>query len=250
MQASKANDFLNIAKNVAKKAAIQLFKNTVELRKVHCDLPRDVKVKADQFLDDFIRDQLSQRTDIPIISEESFESQIFCDGYQWIVDPLDGSLNFSLGIPICCISIALWDGFEPILGVIYDFNRDEIFEGIVGMEGRLNGKPIKPGIIQGKSKAVLVTGFPVKTDFSNEALLNFVENIKYYKKIRLLGSAALSLAYVACGRADIYHENDIKLWDVAAGLAIVNSVGGKIKISSLTDDLTLNVQASNSFLLP
>ena len=170
------------------------------------------------------------------------------DGYQWIVDPLDGSLNFSRSIPICCISIALWKGVEPLLGVIYDFNRDECFVGLVNSKCELNKKEITTSNVKEKYKAILATGFPTNTDFTQNELQKIVIDIQQFKKIRLLGSAALSLAYVACGRVDYYYEN-IKIWDVAAGLALIKSLGGVVHFTKPKNDMTLTVQASNPYIL-
>jgi len=244
IQTPDYQNLLIIAQKVAKNAAKQLLQNVEFLREVDYDLPRDVKVKADQFLDEIIRRQLKEKTGFPIISEETINSQKMGEGYQWIVDPLDGSLNFSRSIPICCISIAFWKGLEPVIGVIYDFNRDEIFTGIIDRGGWLNGKAIAPREVSKVSKGVLATGFPVKTDYTKNALLDFVMDIQQFKKIRLFGSAALSLAYVACGRVDFYHEKNIKIWDVAAGLALIKSVGGMVKFTSPNSDMTVQVQAT------
>ena len=102
------------------------------------------------------------------------------EGYQWIVDPLDGSLNFSKSIPMFCISISLWKGLEPLIGIIYDLNRDEIFTGITDKGAWLNGAPIVPSEVSIDSKAVLATGFPVTADHSKKALLNFVTDIQEF----------------------------------------------------------------------
>jgi len=249
MQTLNIKKMLDIAETVAKSAATKLLQKEELLKRVDCDFPRDVKVKADKFLDEIIREQLEKETDFPIISEETVDSQKMGDGYQWIVDPLDGSLNFSRSIPTCCISIALWKGLEPLLGVIYDFNRDECFVGLVDSKCELNKKIIKPSNVKEKYNAILATGFPIRTDFKQNSLLNFVIDIQQFKKIRLFGSAALSLAYVACGRVDFYHENNIKIWDVAAGLALIKSVGGVVQFTQPKSDMTLIVKASNPYIL-
>lgn len=138
---------------------------------------------------------------------------------------------------------------EPLIGVIYDFNRDEAFSGIVGRGAWLNGQQIQVSMVRKSSDAVLVTGFPEGTDFSQASLTRFVNEIRQYKKVRLLGSAALSLAYVACGRADVYHEVDIRIWDAAAGIALVKAAGGSVRISYMDDKSILKVMASNTYLL-
>lgn len=251
MQYSELNTILSVAVSTAHDAGSYIKEHTANLHDVKCDLLRDVKVEADAKIEEFIVESLLRQSDFPIISEESglHQNKSSDDGYRWIVDPLDGSFNFSKSIPLCCISIGFWRDMEPVLGVVYDFNRNETFTGIANDGAWLNGMAIKVGEANELAKAVLCTGFPVSTCFSTEALLSFVENIRDFKKVRLFGSAALSLAYVACGRADYYKENDIKLWDVAAGLALVKSAGGSIKYTMPSTENTLNVDASNEFLL-
>jgi len=222
---------LELATSVALDAGQAIETDGEMYRNVEQDLERDVKIKADRELESIIVKRLLRETQYPVLSEESgyLGGMKTSQGYYWIVDPLDGSLNFSRGIPINCISIALWEKMDPKLGVVYDFNRGELFSGLVGEGAWLNGKPIKVSEISEKSRAVLFTGFPVSTDFSRNSLLDFVQNVKLYKKIRLLGSAALSLAYVASGKGDAYIENDIKLWDVAAGIGLVKAAGGRVE---------------------
>ncbi len=235
---------------IAKNAAQLLAENRFESKKVEQDLRRDVKVKADSQLEAFILKDLSQNFDYPILSEEvgQIEGAHPESQYHWIVDPLDGSLNFSKDIPFCCISIALWQNMEPKLGVVYDFNRDALFTGLVGKGAWLNGVPIQSSAVLEKSQAILLTGFPVSTDFSHDALSGFIAQLQRYKKVRLLGSAALSLAYVACGRADCYQENDVKIWDIAAGLALVKAAGGNINFLPSATPNTLTVKASNAHI--
>jgi len=241
---------LNLAKNIAENSVRIIKKDIGKYRKVEKDLQRDVKILADRRLDEAIVKRLLEETRYSVLSEESgfLKGSNKNTDYCWIVDSLDGSLNFSRGIPIYCISIALWKKMVPLLGVVYDFNRDETFLGLVGRGAWLNGKPMMVSQITEKSKAVLCTGFPVSTDFSKKSLLDFIRRIRKYKKIRLLGSAALSLAYVACGRADAYLENDIKIWDVAAGIALVKAAGGTVKFSPADKENVSRVKASNQYL--
>jgi myo-inositol-1(or 4)-monophosphatase len=251
MQKHDFQSFLAMASDIAKDAAQDVLKNLIRYQEVRLDLFKDVKVVADNRLEEFLIEQLSMQSGFPILSEESglLEGREIHSDYRWIIDPLDGSLNFSLGIPMYCISIALWEGMDPLLGVVYDFSRDECFTGLVGKGAWLNGTPIKVSEVTEKAKAVLCTGFPVNTNFSSESLLDFIEKIKKYKKIRLFGSAALSLAYVACGRADVYMENDIKIWDVAGGIALVKAAGGAIKMQPSIKENALLVKAANENLL-
>lgn len=247
MVLKELKDLLAIAMSAAKDAGQTILLHHDEFREITHDLPRDVKILADDRIEAFVIKRLFDETAYSILSEESGLLRDRKDmSYRWIIDPLDGSLNFSRGIPICCISIALWNGMEPLLGVVYDFNRDEMFCGIVGEGAWLNDIPITVSEIDEKSRAVLCTGFPVSTDFSSAKVLDFVKKIREYKKVRLLGSAALSLCYVACGRADSYQEDNIKIWDVAAGLAITKAAGGTIEIGLYRKDNTITVKAASN----
>lgn len=241
---------LNLAQNIAENAFRIIEKDINKFRKVEEYLERDVKILADKKLESFIIKQLLEKSQYPVLSEEAgfLERRDKNKDYRWIVDPLDGSFNFSHSIPLNCISVALWKGMEPLLGVVYDFNHHETFSGLVGEGAWLSKNPIMTSEITEKSKAVLCTGFPVSTDFSKKSLLDFIEAIREYKKIRLLGSAALSLAYVACGRADVYLENDIKIWDIAAGIALVKAAGGKVQYCPTGKEHIFRVKASSQYI--
>ncbi len=211
---------------------------------------RDVKLAVDRDSEALIVRRLQATTQFTIMTEEA---GVIHGGeerteWRWIVDPLDGSLNYLRGLPLCCVSIGLWRAEEPVLGAIYDFVHDELFSGLVGQGAWLNGQPIRVSETAERAQAVLATGFPIGTDFSIEALGSFVERLRAYKKLRLLGSAALSLAAVAAGRVDAYSERDIRLWDVAAGIAIVQAAGGSCQRVNGARPATLTVSATNAML--
>jgi len=237
--------YLDIAKQAARLAGDYLRKNDPLSRKVNLEIDRDVKIEADIRSEKIILDYLQQHSKFSILSEE--KGMIKGDEeFTWIVDPVDGSLNYSREIPVCCVSIGLWEGETSILGVIYDFNRDEMFSGINGTGAWLNDKPIQVNDVSNKKKAVLCTGFPIKTDYDPENIEIFVNQIRDYKKIRLIGSAALSIAYVAAGRVEGYYEKDIMLWDIAAGIPIVLGSGGSInKFEKSKNSHSYNVYISN-----
>jgi myo-inositol-1(or 4)-monophosphatase len=138
----------------------------------------------------------------------------------------------------------LWlDG--PVIGVVYDFLRNEMFSAIAGEPAQLNGEDIHVSVVADKSQSIALTGFPAKLAEDAESLSTFISQIQGCKKVRLLGSAALSLAYVASGRGDIYHEKNIRIRDVASGIAQVKSAGGRYEMSG-TD--LLSVYADNGSL--
>ncbi|GIU68457.1 MAG: inositol phosphatase [Candidatus Parcubacteria bacterium] len=205
------------------------------------DKDKDIKLKEDLKSEEIILYYLS-KSKYTIISEHT--SKIFDSEFMWIVDPLDGSLNFSRGISNCAVSIALWKGLEPLLGIIYDFNRDEVYYGSINKGAYLNEKKISVSSIKNKNNAIICTGFPSRLDYSTENLLEFVKKVQDFKKVRILGSASLSLAYVASGKAEVYYEKGIMLWDVAAGLVLVRSAGGNFKITKIGEN-QFDVWASN-----
>ncbi len=218
---------LDLAKTAAKTAGALLRKQQRQPLNAISKAGRDLKLHVDKESETVIIQTLKASSSYKILAEESGEhGTIDSDAAMWIVDPLDGTINFSRGIPLSCVSIALWHGHQPILGVIYDFNHDELFSGIVGVGAWCNNKSVTVSDVREKSEAILTTGFPVNRDFKSFSIRNFLKSIQDFKKIRLFGSAALSLAYVACGRVDAYTEEDIMLWDVAAGIALVLSAGG------------------------
>jgi myo-inositol-1(or 4)-monophosphatase len=147
--------------------------------------------------------------------------------YNWIVDPLDGTTNFIHGVSPFCISIALMDADELVSGVILDPIQEECFSAYLGGPARLNGQEIHVSPCNRLDHALVATGFPY-TDFS--LLESYMDSLKDLMActhgIRRLGSAAMDLAYVACGRYDAFWEYHLKPWDVAAGTVIVRQAGG------------------------
>jgi myo-inositol-1(or 4)-monophosphatase len=155
--------------------------------------------------------------------------------WHWIVDPIDGTVNFFYGVPHFCVSIALRRGEEIIVGVIYDPMRDELWSTTSDGTPTLNGKPIVVSPRTELRDAVLSIGF-AKSKTTIAAGLPLVEKmIGRVRKIRLMGSAALDLAYVASGRLDAYIESSVSLWDVAAGKLLVERAGGRYESSPRED---------------
>ena len=221
-------------------------------RTVIAEHGRDLKLTADRQSEALIVSSLQAATSFPILCEESgaLEHQGGDRRRWWVVDPLDGTANYARGIDFCCVSIALLDGSEPVLGVVHDFGRDETFTGLVGAGAWLNERPIHVSEVTRLDRAVLCTGFPVGGDFSTPGIERFARQVQQYKKVRLLGSAALSLAYLAAGRVDAYGEHGIRLWDVAAGIAVVRAAGGRAMVAATANDWSMlaTVSATNATL--
>ena len=227
----------------ARKAGEFLIKNKNQTKKVLVEQGRDIKIELDRECENLIRDELKS-TQIEIYGEE-FGGEISQDVIRWIVDPIDGTANYFRGIDQCCISIALMEGMKSKIGVIYNFNTNEIFYASSGNGAFLNEKEIQVSDISDVSKASLFTGFPASESIESQS--QFLKNLAVWKKIRMFGSAALSCAYVASGKGDYYAEKGVYLWDFAAGICLVEEAGGKAEFSLIDDD-RYSVKFSNGKL--
>jgi myo-inositol-1(or 4)-monophosphatase len=151
------------------------------------------------------------------------------DGLNWVIDPLDGTTNFVHGVPVWCTSIGLVDRNEAILGVIFDPNSNEMFAASKGNGATLNGTAIHVSGLIDLGASLLATGFPYD-DFGrqDQYLGLFKELMKSTRGMRRLGSAALDMAWTACGRFEGFYEYGLNPWDVAAGACIVAEAGGRV----------------------
>lgn len=229
-----AENLLKLAENAARAAGKRLAEGAQSLRQVTFEDRTDVKLRADTESEALIRDLLSSAApDIPIIGEEEGGDASLTDQDRlfWVVDPLDGTFNYLRGLPQCAVSIGLLRGTEPVLGVIYNFNNDQLYSGGPGLGFFLNGEANHYGWADVRERAALATGIPQGMDRSDESMIAFVREMAPFKKVRMVGSAALALAFVASGQMDVYHEKAIRLWDVAAGLALVQGAGGVVRLA-------------------
>ena len=160
------------------------------------------------------------------ITEESGEKKS-SSGYTWIIDPLDGTVNYSKGIPHCAISVACI-GEKEKFGIVYDFFREELFTGIDGKGAFLNGERINVSSVEKLEDAIMSTGFWKGEKEIETGFKIFMEFSKKVKKIRMMGSAALEICYVACGRFDMFIEFGLHIWDIAAGKIILEQAGGNL----------------------
>lgn len=189
------------------------------------DLVTDLDHRSEEFLLSRIR---AAYPDHKIITEESgtFEgSQSGC----WYLDPLDGTVNFSHGIPFFSVSVAYGENNVPLLGVVYDPMRDECFSAEKGKGAWLNGNPIRVSNIDRLFNSLLVTGFPhAKGVTTEDNFANFFHLNRLTQGVRRLGSAALDLCYIGAGRMEGYWELKMSPWDIAAGTLIVQEAGGVV----------------------
>lgn len=232
---------LSLAERAAREAGEILCRSGGDQRKVRFQDDSDVKLAGDFASEQHIRKLLAAESRYPVVGEEEGGDATLTGRYEpyWVVDPLDGTHNFLRGVPSCCVSIGLMRGETPVLGVIHDFNRHECFSGIVADGFWMNGVSVRPQWASRRALASLQTGFPAGMDKSSETLEGFISQVQQYKKVRMIGSAALALAYVACGRFDVYYESATRLWDVAAGLALIQAAGGVVRMSAHTSSKSL-----------
>lgn len=149
--------------------------------------------------------------------------------YRWIIDPLDGTTNYIQGLPVFSVSIGLEYQGEIVLGAVFEPNRQELFTAASGVSSALNDKPIRVSDTSELSDSLLATGFPYAELGRMEMYIDFLKfTIRNTRGIRRFGSAAVDLAYVACGRFDAFFEYGLKPWDVAAGSLIVKQAGGSV----------------------
>ena len=163
----------------------------------------------------------------------------------WVIDPLDGTSNYFRNLDQCCVSIALLNGMQGEIGVIYNFNTDEMFCALRGHGAYLNDEQICVSDVSERSKGYLTTGFPSSKSIDpDQEFLSFLEE---WRKVRMFGSAAISCAYVASGKCDLYSETGVYLWDFAAGLCLISEAGGTTKYQKY-DDNRYFVEFSNGLL--
>jgi myo-inositol-1(or 4)-monophosphatase len=162
------------------------------------------------------------------ITEEKTTTKVG-ERYNWIIDPLDGTTNFIHGLPVYSVSIALQENDRLVAGVVYEVNQDECFYASEDSPAYLNDKEIKVSSAPAISNSLLATGFPYYDFSKQQQYINlFTELMKSCHGLRRMGSAAVDLAYTACGRFEAFYEYNLNSWDIAAGVVIVKQAGGHV----------------------
>lgn len=238
-------NWLAVAEDVSQQAGEYLHQGLARSRQINFQDDSDVKLQADLDSEHLIRKILGERTGLPVIGEEEGGDSTLLTGnnYFWMVDPLDGTYNYLRNQPQTCVSIGLMQGSQFVGGVVYDFNRNELYSGSLQKHLSINNEIINPKWADSLGQACLMTGFPARMDCSPELLKLFVAQVHSFKKVRMIGSAAIALATVAAGRADAYYEDAICLWDIAAGAALVTSAGGYIKLKPTNNPFVVSFWA-------
>ena len=249
MTSSEINKLLNKTKTIVNEAIEILDSYNAEDLIKYSYFPenkREMKAKVDSIMDELIFNKLV-KIGLPILSEEGGNNVINNDStYRFIVDPLDGTVNFVRNVGPSAISIALYNGNIPIFGVVGNVLSKEIAWGGKDIGAFLGSKKLNVSDIKTLNEAILCTGFPSRFNVDNkEKLSEYCSFMGQFGKVRMMGSASISLLHVAKGSAEYYLEEDIMLWDVAAGLAIVEGAGGVITCTKGNFKNSLNVKASN-----
>jgi myo-inositol-1(or 4)-monophosphatase len=160
-------------------------------------------------------------------SSAALDAKLTDGGWLWIVDPIDGTTNFVHGMPLCMPSIAATYNGQVMVGVIYDCHRDELFTAIKGCGAFLNGENIYVGTQETLGDSIIAMGSPPATESMEMSLKGVAALMPKVRTIRMLGSAALMLAWVANGRLTCYWEYDLSSWDISAGALIIQEAGGQ-----------------------
>jgi myo-inositol-1(or 4)-monophosphatase len=225
----KSDQYLKVALAAAKKAGIVFKANFGKPKRVSLkgDDPRNFVTEIDKRLEKFIKAEIHKNfPSHNILGEESglsdFKSH---NGFRWYIDPVDGTTNYIHGMPMCCISIGLWDSEGPLVSVVYSPALNYLFTASRGKGAYLNGIKVK---ISNKTELInSYGGFGWGRDV-NKATANFPKLIKILNKIRTLGSSAIELCFVGCGIYDFHVQAKINIWDFAAAVLIVTEAGGKV----------------------
>lgn len=230
------SSFLSVAVEAARAAGVLLRENFGKNLQVNAFEDHDIKLDLDERSQELITGIILKAfPDHAIFGEEGIAGNQSSD-HHWIVDPIDGTVNYFYGLPHFCISIALRVAGEMIIGVVYDPMRDELWEVEKGCTALMNGQPCRVSDRTELKDAVLSVGFAKNKSTIGAGLPLFEKMVYRARKCRLMGSAALDLAYIASGRLDAYIESSVSLWDIAAGQLLVEAAGGKVETTPHEDN--------------
>jgi myo-inositol-1(or 4)-monophosphatase len=243
------NAYLNAAIESARAAGELIRRNLGTSLTVNVEEAHDLKLELDVSAQDLITKMLlKQFPDHAVMGEEGSIGSAQAE-HQWIVDPIDGTVNFFYGIPHFCISIALRQTDALVIGVIFDPIKDELWQVSRGEPALLNNRPISVSSRKSLGESVVSVGLSKSPRAIEAGLETFNRLIRQARKCRMMGSAALDLAYIAAGRFDAYIESSVNLWDIAAGWLLVEAAGGKVQVGpSPIEENKLSVVASNGQL--
>jgi myo-inositol-1(or 4)-monophosphatase len=261
MNYSEQQRALAVAVEAAKAAGKLIRQNRHAAKKINTATRHDIKLELDVRCQKRIETVLqSVFPDVPILGEEGVvgDASAPC---RWVVDPIDGTVNFAYGIPHACVSIALQsqaanrgqpfrvaENYQTCVGVVYDPFCDELWTAVRGGRARLNGRIIRVSRRAALGEIIISLGFAKREETMRRMLPTFNRLIHRVRKIRIMGAAALAMVYVASGRLDAYTEYGLRLWDIAAGGLIVECAGGEFWHRALAGDYCYEIMANNGLL--
>jgi myo-inositol-1(or 4)-monophosphatase len=259
---------LNCAVKAARAAGRLMRRNVRAEKKINAATQHDIKLELDVRSQKLIGKILHTGfPDVALLGEEGVSGNPDA-GKRWVVDPIDGTVNFAYGIPHACVSIALQirgsspafpaptsprdqtgpPEYQTVAGVVYDPFCDELWTALRGQPAHLNGKVIRVSDRRSLREAIVSVGFAKSRIHLEQTLPGFIQLARRTRKMRLMGSAALALVYVATGRFDAYLERGIRLWDIAAGGLIVECAGGEFWREPIRGRHAYRMIASNGLL--
>jgi myo-inositol-1(or 4)-monophosphatase len=236
-----------------------LGKHRHAVKKINEEVQHDIKLELDVRSQKLIERRLHRGfPEAAVFGEEGVSGDPGAE-FRWVIDPIDGTVNFAYGIPHACISIALQqraqpgkgvtrDGYQTIAGVIHDPFCNETWTATLGGPAKLNGRKIAVSSRAKIDLAIVSMGFAKSTGVTRSMLPILNDLVYRVRKIRVMGSAALSMVYVACGRFDAYIEGGVRLWDIAAGGLIVECAGGEFWREEIDTEHTYRLIANNGRL--
>ena len=268
MQSSELRHALDVAVSAAHGAGKLMLANFRSPKKINSSTQHDIKLELDVRCQRLIEKKLrSAYPRTAILGEEGVFGDTQAE-HRWVVDPIDGTVNFTYGIPHCCVSIALQvqsskfklpgsrfkastrfdSAYDTVVGVVYDPFCDELWTAIRGGPAYLNGKTICVSRRSQLDEAIVTVGFAKYRTTLNQMLPVLNRLVHRVRKIRIMGSAALAMTYVASGRMDAYLEAGIRLWDIAAGGLILESAGGDFWHEPMPGKHKFRIMANNGLL--
>jgi myo-inositol-1(or 4)-monophosphatase len=245
-------ELLGVAEEAARAAGALLAERFVAgAGAIHAkSTPTDLASEADLAAEATIRDVLGRRRPgDAILAEEGGGDEAAAGQVRWVVDPLDGTINFLFGIPQWCVSVAATLDGETRAGVIYDPNRGELFAASADGPATLGGAPVAPRTASSLAESLLVTGFGYDAELRARQAEVVAELLPRVRDVRRMGSAALDLAWLAAGRYDVYFERGVKPWDVAAGALVCRRAGLAVERLAERDGLPPGIVAGRARLV-
>jgi len=253
MHDNPMNEFLDSAVNAAKRAGDIILRNLGNLSAsdVQPKQAFDFVTKVDRWSEEVIIKTIREKfPSHSFLAEETLkEAGTYC----WVIDPLDGTTNYIHGFPVFSVSIALEHQGEPVIGVVFDPLRDELFHAVRGSGAFLNNRQVRVSGTTTLADSLIATGFPFRAkDMLDPYLAAFKEVFLEVSGIRRAGSAAIDLAYVAAGRFDGFFELNLSPWDMAAGCLLIAEAGGMVTDFGGGNDFlsTGNIVAGNAAIQP